>query len=656
MENLKKKYTTYTILTAKIIILTLGITLGLGLTYGHFIKQEAINELSRVDAKKTSQFVFETLYSAMQKGWDKEDIKATIFRLNRIDSSMEIKVIRSQKVAELFGEIEGDKKIREADPLIKNALFGEEIMLANDNDYIRYIYPIKAENQCLKCHTNMKEGEVNGVIDIVYPIENLRISLDKMVRLFIFFIVGFSVLIFIVLFLEFNKYLIHPLKNFISTIKKIYKDKNLSNRIDLETNIYEIKDMEQFFNKMLEMLEYQFYTNLLTNLPNRRRLIEDSEKTDYPWLVLINIDSFQEINDFYGHEYGDCVLKMVAEKLRSLLPDENYRLYKLHSDEYAILLDEPIEQKEFEEFVYNIIFSVQKEKFLCDEYTISLNITAGIASNKYQLLTHSDIALNLAKKNKKAYIVYSDDMLVSKEYENNIKWTRKLKEAIENDNIVPYFQPIINNKTSQIEKYECLARLIDDDEAVSPYFFMEVAKKSKLYTKITKVILEKSFKKFENLNYQFSINLSAQDILDVEINNFIKESVKNYKYSENIVFELTESEGIENFEEVLEFIDSVKREGCKIAIDDFGTGYSNFEYLMKLKVDYIKIDASMIKDIVSDGNSQIVTNTIVDFARKLGIETIGEFVCSKEVYDYIKEIGVDYSQGYYFGKPTDKIL
>ena len=120
-----------------------------------------------------------------------------------------------------------------------------------------------------------------------------------------------------------------------------------------------------------------------------------------------------------------------------------------------------------------------------------------------------------------------------------------------------------------------------------------------------------------------------------------------------IIFEIIESEGIENFEQVLEFINDTKQYGAKIAIDDFGTGYSNFEYLMKLKVDYIKIDGSMIKSIDTDKNSQMVTQTIVEFAKKMKIQTIAEFVCSKNVFDKVTELNVDYAQGYYFGEPRD---
>ena len=131
----------------------------------------------------------------------------------------------------------------------------------------------------------------------------------------------------------------------------------------------------------------------------------------------------------------------------------------------------------------------------------------------------------------------------------------------------------------------------------------------------------------------------------------IIEKLNEYQLKDKIVFELIESEGIENYQEVIEFINEVKKTGAKISIDDFGTGYSNFEYIMKLKVDYIKIDASMIKDIDKNKNSQMVTETIIDFAKKMNVQTIAEFIHSQSVYEVVKELGIDYAQGYYFGKP-----
>ncbi|MDX9756759.1 MAG: EAL domain-containing protein, partial [Sulfurimonas sp.] len=211
--------------------------------------------------------------------------------------------------------------------------------------------------------------------------------------------------------------------------------------------------------------------------------------------------------------------------------------------------------------------------------------------------------------------------------------------------------------TQKIVKYEALMRIMDNNGAyITPIHFLELAKKNKLYHQLTKIMIEKTFKKFENLPYSVSINISVEDILNKEINRFILDKLKNTGMGEKIVFEIIESEGIENFEQVLEFINKIKIYGAKISIDDFGTGYSNFDYLMKLKVDYIKIDGSMIRGIDTDKNSQMVTKTIVNFAKNMGIKTVAEFVHSKNVFMKVQELDVDFSQGYYFGEPTDNIV
>ncbi|NWF67219.1 MAG: EAL domain-containing protein, partial [Campylobacterales bacterium] len=121
--------------------------------------------------------------------------------------------------------------------------------------------------------------------------------------------------------------------------------------------------------------------------------------------------------------------------------------------------------------------------------------------------------------------------------------------------------------------------------------------------------------------------------------------------AKHITFEILESEGIENFDEVHKFIERVKFYGAKIAIDDFGTGYSNFAYLAKLNVDYLKIDASLIKNLPIDKNSQMVVKTIAEFAKNMDIKTVAEFVSSKDIYEIVKDYGVDYVQGYYIGEP-----
>jgi len=198
-----------------------------------------------------------------------------------------------------------------------------------------------------------------------------------------------------------------------------------------------------------------------------------------------------------------------------------------------------------------------------------------------------------------------------------------------------------------------LIRLIDEDGSVlSPYLFLEHAKKSKLYDTLTQIMVAKTFDVFETLEFEFSINLTLQDIQCTETRDFLYTTLQNSKVAKRAVFEIVESEGIENFEEVALFIRRLKSYGCKIAIDDFGTGYSNFSYLSKLDVDYIKIDGSLIKNINSDEDHLLTVESILFFAHKKGIKTIAEFVEDEKTFTKLVDLGVTYTQGYLFSIPS----
>ena len=372
--------------------------------------------------------------------------------------------------------------------------------------------------------------------------------------------------------------------------------------------------------------------------------------------MIINIDSFKEINDLYGDNSGDTLLKEFAKFLKEEMPMNGF-LYRLHSDEFAYLCQKEINLKEFLMFASLISEGISQESFKIDSKSeVNLSATIGISYGTNMLLINADTALVVAKKTRKNYLLYDESMAMTKEYEKNFSWTKRLKKAIDEDRIVPLFQPIIDVKTQKIVKYEALMRIVDENNIyIAPVHFLELAKKNKLYHQLTKIMINKTFEKFKNVSYLVSINISVEDILNKDIYNFILEKLRTSQMSARVVFEIIESEGIENFDEIIKFINEVKKYGAKVSIDDFGTGYSNFEYLMKLKVDYIKIDGSMIKNIDTNKNSQLITQTIVDFAKKMNIQTVAEFVYSKNIFDKILELDVDYAQGYYFGEPSETI-
>ncbi|MDD2358648.1 MAG: EAL domain-containing protein, partial [Thiovulaceae bacterium] len=182
-----------------------------------------------------------------------------------------------------------------------------------------------------------------------------------------------------------------------------------------------------------------------------------------------------------------------------------------------------------------------------------------------------------------------------------------------------------------------------------------ISKAIKVYAEVTKAIIEKTFEIFKDNEYEVSINLSIEDIMSAEIYTFIITNLKKYGIGNRVTFELLESEAIIDYKKVLRFITEVKRFGAKIAVDDFGSGYSNFAYLTRIKVDYIKLDGSLIKNIDINENSRLITETIVAFAKQMKIKTIAEYVHSSTVQSVIKEIGIDYSQGYYIDEPLPKL-
>jgi len=183
---------------------------------------------------------------------------------------------------------------------------------------------------------------------------------------------------------------------------------------------------------------------------------------------------------------------------------------------------------------------------------------------------------------------------------------------------------------------------------------LDIAKKSKYYPQITNLVLEHSFKALENTDKDISINLSAIDIELKSTRRKILSLLEKYKEdSKRVVFELLEDESVKNFNVIKEFVKEVKKFGAKIAIDDFGAGYSNFERLIDFSPDILKIDGSLIRNILTNEYSLSVVKTIIAFAKERNIKTVAEFVESKEIYELLKELGVDYSQGYYFGRPKD---
>ncbi len=375
-------------------------------------------------------------------------------------------------------------------------------------------------------------------------------------------------------------------------------------------------------------------------------------------LILINIDSFEDINDFFGYDFGDKVLQEISKWLQKHLPDPESELYKLEADNFAIFTQKYNNDKELNEYLKKLSSKIINMSFLICENELDIGFTMGAAINSDNLLKLTHSAFKKSKLKKTQFEIYSHDKNSNEDiHEKNIKINKIIKKALIHHNVIPFFQPIYNIKLHKIDKYESLMRLkIDDDTYMEPAEFLKISKQSKLYPRLTKEMFTSVTDGINSSKVEYSINLSVDDILDKETSSFILNKLEKSDVGSWLVFEILESEGIKNYKEVTRFLREIKALGAKIAIDDFGSGYSNFEYILKLDVDFLKVDGSLIRNIDINEDTQIIAGTIVDFAKKLNIKTIGEFVHNKDIYDVIKTMGFDYAQGYYIGKPDKKLI
>ncbi len=412
-------------------------------------------------------------------------------------------------------------------------------------------------------------------------------------------------------------------------------------------------------NTHAKELEYQLYTDALTSLPNRKALLKDINQNCYNAVVLLNIDNFKEMNDLYGHQIGDQILIAIARVLDQIAHEHPLRLYKMHADEYALGFTEKVDDTRFDEVCGSILNGLKESYYTIEGVTIFATVSMGgdlCFDEGCDLVGRADMALKTAKAKGISFVKYQDALHIKEDYSNNILWSKQLKEAIDGKHFALFYQGVHDVETKAVYGYEALIRIVDrHHNVVAPGMFLEIAKKSRLYVHITHFVIEEIFHALHSTPNRYSVNLSVDDIMNPDTQQMIFEKLNGSTCGNRLVFEILESEGIENFEEVSSFIRRAKKYGCQIAIDDFGSGYSNFAYLMKLDIDYIKIDGSLIHNVDTDPSVQKIVRTIIEFAHRLDLKTVAEFVSSEPIYQECQRLGIDYVQGYYLSEPESKV-
>jgi diguanylate cyclase (GGDEF)-like protein len=415
--------------------------------------------------------------------------------------------------------------------------------------------------------------------------------------------------------------------------------------------------MREKLELRVEELENRYYHDVLTGLPNRVKLLENIHTIAPTGLLLLDIKGFSTINDFYGMHIGDKVLLAITHFLETLIEDDN-RFYKISADQFIYLeTQEEVINHEFDEKKVRLMMStientpihveIENDSSIDINIYVSVVLISNVTSDK--ILELADMTLHYAKDTRQAFLEYSPDLKLTEKFEKDLAGVNMVKKALEEDRLIAYFQPIIK---SYGNSFECLVRIQDGDRVISPFFFLDAVTKTKYYSQLTQRMIEKSFQYFSGKDVTFSINLSFDDIEDLELVTFLKNKMKKYGVEKQLILEILESENILDFTLIRDFIHSMQSLGVQIAIDDFGSGYSNFTYLLELRPNYIKIDGSLIKEIATSDDSYILVRTITNLAHELGIKVIAEYIENEAIYNKAKRLYIDGYQGYFLGAPN----
>lgn len=419
--------------------------------------------------------------------------------------------------------------------------------------------------------------------------------------------------------------------------------------------------LHEGFNMMLKHFTKQVYTDHLTGLRNRQALNDSLFSGESNVLILSNIKEFSLINELYGVEIGNEVLIQVANEFEKFGVEHGFNSYRVSSDEYVLLKqDANFEAEIYSDILKELHNSISKLAIYIEkiEDTLRVEIYSGLAFDHSHSLEEAQMALRKAKEKSLPFLAYSQSVDTKKNSERILGMKKVIRHALEHKNVIPFFQPI-TDKNGNIIKYEALVRIVDfengEKKIIFPDDFLPVAIKSGLYIDVAQEMLSQALSFFSTRDEKISINFLPNDFFNYTLMDKLVTLIGNFEIPGKIIIEITEQEAIEDFDRLLRVVDRLRKQGVLIAIDDFGSGYANYAHILRIKPDYLKIDGSLIKNILTDNDSKILVKSIIRFAKDLETKTIAEYVENEDIYELLKEYGVDEFQGYYFGRPADLI-
>ena len=437
------------------------------------------------------------------------------------------------------------------------------------------------------------------------------------------------------------------------------KDGYMSIKFDRTKEIAMTKELE---NKNKE-LQNEALKDKLTGLGSYFALTQRMEQGSGGMIIYININNFMDFRFFYKTKTVDAIIASFATTLQLCI--DTYKIdaniYRVQFDEFCIWYGGDDAERVVRKFIdyfkaNNLYITVEGAREFIPNIKITIGVSLPQDTPQTNRLTQAMLAHHEAKQNGETVQFYTENSHIEQQYYHNQIMSRTIENALYNDTVIVECQPIydVSGEKVRVKYYEVLVRLIDENGKIRyPGEFLDIAKKISLYNDITKKVIEHVFRLVEKFtNTSFSMNLSSSDIANESIRELIEKKLRVCSRPEHVYFEILESEGVDDYKIVNDFINKIRAYDCKISIDDFGSGYSNYYRILELDIDTIKIDGSIIKKLPYDKNARYLLQTIIDFAGRQGYNVVAEFVSSEEILAEIKKFGIKYAQGFLLGKPT----
>ena len=430
------------------------------------------------------------------------------------------------------------------------------------------------------------------------------------------------------------------------------------------SNFYDITERKN----SEKTISFQANYNALTHLPNRllfnkilKTNIKELAADKQLGIFLIDIDLFKDVNDFYGHQFGDELLKNIANRLSSAIP-ENDTVAHFGADNFAVIANNITSSEQATNYA-NTVMAVFDTAFIVSNITIKCSISCGAVChpNNWPDLDSFEMAekamYQAKEEGRNTLRFFTEDFHQASS--RRIEIRNKLSEAINGNCLDVFYQPIYCTQKRKITKCEALVRWKSDNQWITPFEFIPIAEEFGLIVGIGEIVLRKSceyLKQLKSLGFNdlvISVNRSIYEfpVNERDNNNWIDTITAHGLTANDICFELTESVLAPDKSNNLTLLRHLQKSGSTIALDDFGTGYSSLSYLRRFPIDYLKIDQSFVKDMTENFDDKIIVSTIVAMAKTLKIKIIAEGAETREQVEMLSSLGCDYIQGYHFSKP-----